>query len=167
MDRFAMPLKIAGLHRVNISLDTTDPVRYAEITRGGDILKVFSGIEKAKEVGLRPIKLNCVINKNKDEPDAALVKKYARDNGLQVRYIHLMDMEQGYFKPVVGGDGGNCNKCNRLRLTSDGFIKPCLFSEKSFSVRELGAETAMTLAVENKPFCGSKNTKGTFYNIGG
>jgi len=102
-----------------------------------------------------------------DEPDALLVKKYARDNGLQVRFIHLMDMETGYFRPVEGGDGGNCAKCNRLRLTSDGYIKPCLFSPKSFSVRELGPKEAMRLALENKPLEGGQNPEGNFYNIGG
>ena len=167
LEKYARPLKIAGLHRVNVSLDTTDPEKYASITRGGDVKQVFAGIEKAKEVGLRPIKLNCVINKSKDEPDALLVKKFARDNGLQVRYIHLMDMETGYFKPVEGGNGGNCSKCNRLRLTSDGYIKPCLFSPKSFSVRELGAAEAMRMAIENKPRCGTTNPEGSFYNIGG
>ena len=167
LDKFARPLKVAGLHRVNVSLDTTDPEKYSSITRGGGINQVFAGIEKAKAVGLRPIKLNCVIQNNHDEPDAQLVKKFARDNGLQVRFIHLMDMETGYFLPVEGGDGGNCSICNRLRLTSDGFIKPCLFSPKSFSVRELGPKEAMMLAIQNKPLCGGKNPEGTFYNIGG
>jgi len=70
-------------------------------------------------------------------------------------------------KPVEGGDGGNCAKCNRLRLTSDGYIKPCLFSPKSYSVRELGAEEEVQLALGNKPLCGTNNPDGTFYNIGG
>ena len=167
LDRFAGPLKIAGLHRVNVSLDTTDPERYAEITRGGDVNKVFTGIEKAKQVGLRPIKLNCVIKESQDEPDSQLVKKYARDNGLQVRFIHLMDMETGYFKPVEGGKGGDCKNCNRLRLTSDGYVKPCLFSPKAYSIRELGPQEALKQALENKPECGGLNPQGSFYNIGG
>lgn len=167
LDRFAVLLKKAGLHRVNISLDTTDPVKYSEITRGGDIRKVFDGIEKAKEVGLRPVKLNCVIENSSTEYHASLVKKYARDNGLQVRFIHLMDLDKGYFRQVEGGQGGNCSQCNRLRLTSDGFIKPCLFSPKSYSVRELGPAEAIRLALENKPLCGSRLPEGNFYNIGG
>ncbi len=43
-----------------------------------DINKVLAGIEKAKQVGLRPIKLNCVIEKSQDEPDAQLVKQFAK-----------------------------------------------------------------------------------------
>lgn len=167
LQRYAALLKKAGLHRVNISLDTTDSEKYAEITRGGDIQQVFAGIEKAKEVGLRPIKLNCVIEKSKEEHHAQLVKKFARDNNIQVRFIHMMDLESGYFRPVEGGDGGNCSKCNRLRLTSDGYIKPCLFSSKAFSVRELGPEEAIKMALDNKPLCGGKNPEGNFYNIGG
>lgn len=167
LDCFADALKIAGLHRVNISMDTTDPQKYASITRGGDINQVFAGIEKAKQVGLRPIKLNCVIEKSHDEPDAQLVKQFGKDNGLQVRYIHVMDMETGYFRPVEGGQGGICESCNRLRLTSDGYIKPCLFSPKAYSVRKLGPAEAIALALENKPKRGGQNPKGSFYNIGG
>jgi len=167
LDRFAIPLKAAGLHRVNISLDTTDPEKYALITRGGDISRVFAGIKKAGEAGLIPVKLNCVIEKSVEEPDARLVKKFAMDNSLQVRFIHLMDMASGYFRPVEGGEGGNCDSCNRLRLTSDGFIKPCLFSNKSYAVRELGPEKAISLALENKPVRGGVNMTDKFYNIGG
>ena len=167
LDQLAGPLKAAGLHRVNVSMDSTDPEKYAAITRGGDVNKVFAGIEKAKKVGLRPIKLNCVIRKSLDEPDALLVKKYAVDNGLQVRFIHEMDMETGYFMPVIGGEGGDCEHCNRLRLTSDGFVKPCLFSPKAYSVRELGPAEAIKKALDNKPKCGGINPNGSFYNIGG
>lgn len=167
LDRFAVLLKKAGLHRVNVSMDTTDPDKYHEITRGGDIKKVFEGIEKAREVGLRPIKLNCVIEKSSKEHHAVLVRNFARDNGLQVRFIHLMDLETGYFRQVEGGQGGDCAKCNRLRLTSDGYIKPCLFSPKSYSVRELGPAEAIRLALENKPLCGGKHPEGSFSNIGG
>lgn len=167
LDRFASALKVAGLHRVNISLDTTDPEKYKSITRGGDISQVFAGIEKAKQVGLRPIKINCVIHKSTEEPDAQLVKKFARENSLQVRYIHLMNMETGYFKPVEGGEGGKCETCMRLRLTSDGYVKPCLFSPKAYSVRELGPAEAIKMALDNKPACGGQNPHGSFYNIGG
>jgi len=167
LDRFAKDLFAAGLHRVNISLDTMDPEKYSKITRGGDIGEVFKGVEAAKKAGLTPIKLNCVINKSSDEPDAIAVKEYADANNLQIRFIHLMDLETGYFKPVEGGEGGKCSSCNRLRLTSDGYVNPCLFSEKAYSIRELGFENALDQALESKPRKGGLNTEGHFYNIGG
>jgi cyclic pyranopterin phosphate synthase len=103
-------LKEAGLMRVNISMDTTDPDRYREITRIGDISLLFRGIKAAVSAGLTPVKLNCVIKKTPEEPDAQLVKRFAEDNGLQVRFIHEMNLETGYFRPVIGGDGGDCKK---------------------------------------------------------
>ena len=57
----AARLAKAGLDRVNISLDTLDPERYREITRGGDIRRVLKGIDAALEAGLDPVKINCVL----------------------------------------------------------------------------------------------------------
>ncbi len=167
LEKFARELKSAGLHRVNISLDTVDPVRYAEITRGGDLNQVLRGIDAALESGLSPVKLNCVIHSSPDEPDAQSVEEFGRSKGLEVRFIHEMDLDGGIFKPVIGGDGGNCSSCNRLRLTSNGLIKPCLFSNSGFSIRELGPRKAIEMAMANKPECGSVNTTGEFYNLGG
>lgn len=56
LSKYADDLANAGLHRVNISLDTLDPEKFKQITRGGDIQKVFDGIEAAKKAGLNPIK---------------------------------------------------------------------------------------------------------------
>ncbi|HBB90253.1 MAG: radical SAM protein [Bacteroidetes bacterium GWF2_49_14] len=167
LEKFAQELKTAGLHRVNISLDTLDPVRYAEITRGGDLNQVLRGIDAALESGLWPVKLNCVIHSTPDEPDARSVSEFGRLKGIAVRFIHEMDLDGGFFKPVIGGEGGNCSSCNRLRLTSNGLIKPCLFSNSGFSIRELGPHKAIELALANKPECGSVNTTGEFYNLGG
>ena len=85
----------------------------------------------------------------------------------QVRFIRQMDLETGEFGIVDGGEGGNCRICNRLRLTANGMVKPCLFSEQEFSVRELGAEQALIAALESKPLKGCVNRVGRFYNIGG
>jgi len=167
LEKYAMDLKNAGLQRVNISLDTLNPLRYREITRLGDIRQVENGIQAAISAGLDPIKINCVIKNSPDEPDAKLVSEYGKSNGLEVRFIHEMDLNNGIFHGVIGGDGGNCLICNRLRLTSNGYLKPCLFSNTGYSVRELGTKLAFELALENKPECGSFNTTGKFYNLGG
>ncbi|MHC4271575.1 MAG: GTP 3',8-cyclase MoaA, partial [Planctomycetota bacterium] len=71
------------------------------------------------------------------------------------------------FWRVHGGYGGYCEECNRLRVSSDGFIKPCLFSDLAFSIRELGAEEAIRQAVEAKPKNGQHSKTNTFYGIGG
>jgi len=167
LPKYAQDLKNAGLHRVNVSLDTLNPEKYAEITRGGDINKVFAGLRAAEQAGLNPIKINCVIKKSSDEMDAQMVSAFAAKNGYQVRFIHEMNLETGYFKPVEGGEGGNCSSCNRLRLTSNGLIKPCLFSTRGYSVRELGSKEAILQALKNKPKRGGLNPEGSFYSIGG
>ena len=167
LNRFASPLAEAGLNRVNISLDTMDPERYSKITRLGNIKSVFQGIEAARQAGLKPIKINCVVKKSSDEPDAKAVKKFALDNNLEVRFIPEMNLETGSFGRVEGGEGGNCKSCNRLRLTATGMVKPCLFSDIEFNVRELGPEAAINLALGNKPRSGTVNHVNQFHNIGG
>jgi GTP 3',8-cyclase len=163
----ALSLKTSGLHRVNVSLDTFDPETYKRVTRGGDMNRVLEGIFAAREVGLNPVKLNCVVERSSQEKDALLVKEFAEREKLRVRFIRRMDLPSGDFSIVEGGEGGNCSKCNRLRLTANGMVKPCLFGEQEFSVRELGAQQALKSAIDNKPKQGCTNRTGTFYRIGG
>ncbi len=167
LEEFAGPLAQAGIQRVNISLDTVDSFRYAEITRGGGINKVITGIFAAQKAGLSPIKINCVVKNSADEADARGVKDFCIKNGLQVRFIQMMDLQKGHFSVVDGGSGGDCKICNRLRLTADGKIKPCLFNDIEFDVRILDAEKAITEAIKYKPECGTFNKNGHFSNIGG
>jgi len=164
---FAAGLKKAGLQRVNISLDTVDPEKYHYITRGGDVRDVFEGIEAARSAGLVPVKINCVINGSMDEDEPAGVTEFCLKNDLEIRYIHQMDLVMGHFSTVKGGTGGDCNSCNRLRLTSDGKLKPCLFSDIEFDIRKTGYDEAINKAVGIKPECGSNNVTDNFYNIGG
>ncbi len=167
LEHFAQPLANAGLNRINISLDTIDPKRYKEITRVGDISKVFKGIEAAKKAKLDPVKINCVVMHSSDEEDAKQVKIFCNKNDLQLRFIHQMNLRTGEFSIVEGGSGGDCKHCNRIRLTANGMVKPCLFNDLEYDVRKLGAEKAIILAVENKPEYGTVNHSNYFYNIGG
>lgn len=167
LPKYANDLAKAGLMRVNISLDTLDDEKFNKITRIGKLHEVLRGIDAAKQANLTPIKLNCVIKKTSAEPDAQQVAKFAKENGFQVRFIPEMDLSKGEFGIVEGGEGGNCSICNRLRLTSNGMLKPCLFSNLAFNIRELGVEEAYNQALGNKPITGHKNNTGEFYNIGG
>jgi cyclic pyranopterin phosphate synthase len=167
LDRFAEDLKKAGLHRINISLDTTDPIKFKEITRGGNLEQVYKGIEAAQKAGLEPVKINCVIKKSSKEEEAQKVKSFCEEHKLEVRYIRTMNLEKGEFSVVDGGSGGDCALCNRLRITADGILKPCLFSDIGYSIREFGHEKALELALTNKPKCGTANHQNQFSNIGG
>jgi cyclic pyranopterin phosphate synthase len=167
LKEYARVLKDNGLQRVNISLDTVDPVKFESLTRTGNLVDVLEGIIAAREAGLYPVKINCVVKESPGEEMAVAVAEFCQKNGLDIRYITRMDLVRGYFSPVTGGTGGDCSVCNRLRLTSNGKLKPCLFNEMEWDIRKLGYRKALKLAVESKPKCGSSNTTGEFYNIGG
>ncbi len=166
-EKYAEDLKMAGLKRVNISLDTLDAEKYKYITRGGDISLVYKGIEAAIKLGFSPIKINCVVANSSNEKDALEVARYCKDLGLELRFIHQMDLESGSFSKVEGGSGGDCSNCNRLRLTSNGYFKPCLFNEHGYNIRSMGIESAINAAINNKPEFGSFNQSDNFYSIGG
>jgi len=167
LSEFAQDLKNAGLQRVNISLDSLNPEKFATITRGGDINQVLKGIAVSKKVGLHPIKINCVIEKSASEPDAIDVAAFCKQNDLECRFIRQMDLDKGKYWKVKGGEGGDCSICNRLRLTSNGRIKPCLFDNQEYNIHELGIENAIKMAVHLKPRCGTLNSSNKFHNIGG
>jgi cyclic pyranopterin phosphate synthase len=167
LEHFAFDLHKAGLQRINISLDTVDHEKYTYITRTGNLNDVFRGIEAAKKAKLLPIKINCVIKESKEEADARNVGLFCKSNDLEIRYIREMDLVKGTFSTVDGGSGGICTACNRLRLTSNGKLKPCLFNDVEFDIRDMGNEKAFRMAISVKPEQGRKNLKDNFYNIGG
>ena len=167
LSQYAKELKDAGLMRVNISLDSVNEEEFRNITRGGKLEDVFEGIKAAQKVGLHPIKINCVIKKSPNEPNAVEVKKFCEENNLIPRFIPEMDLEKGEFGIVHGGNGGDCANCNRLRLTSDGNLKPCLFNDLSVNIRKMKYEDAIQYVIENKPACGVASSENKFYNIGG
>ncbi len=167
LSEFAQPLIDAGLHRLNISLDTVNPLRFSEITRGGDLAKVLAGLNAAKEVGFSTIKLNCVIQKSSSKKDAQEVARFGKREGFEVRFIKQMNIDKGTFWTVEGGTGGICSQCNRLRLSSNGNIYPCLFNDIYFNIRELGITEALKKAVDKKPESGTRSNNNEFYTLGG
>lgn len=167
LPKYAKDLKAAGLTRVNISLDTLDPEKFRKITRIGNLEDVLNGIDAAIEAELLPVKINFVRMKGENEADEAAVRQYCDEKNLKLRFIRQMDLRTGEFYSVEGGDGGICSICNRLRLTSDGFIVPCLHSNQRYNIRELGINKAYEMALENKPKTGFGTHTHQFSNIGG
>lgn len=169
----AEELKKAGLARVNISLDTLNPEKFALLTRGGDLGSVLEGISAALRWGLEPVKINVVIYRGFNDDEIEAFAALAQDQPLHVRFIELMPVGEaaelsGGFLPVAevldrlktttalepatvpgngpayyyrlpGGRGTVgfiaavsekfCRTCNRLRLTADGKLRPCLDSD--------------------------------------
>lgn len=160
-------LAAAGLDRVNVSLDAVDPESYAQATGGGDVARVLEGIEAALRSGLSPVKLNCVVRESSSEPDAQDVARYGAERGLTVRFIRVMDPTAGEFSVVEGGTGGDCPRCDRLRLSCTGDIRPCLLSNRGYSVRAIGPEAALRAAIRNKPEAGGRCTLNWIRAAGG
>jgi cyclic pyranopterin phosphate synthase len=179
LEEYAPLLKQAGVKRINVSLDTLKPDRFKQITGQDALHQVLTGIKKAQEVGLIPIKINMVVMKNFNSDELADFANLAMDNPYQVRFIEYMpfcsekkylftaaEMRQqllaaGFTKlipemrnsspaqiyrfPQSQGSIGFitpvsqhfCSSCNRIRLTPDGNLKPCLLSNQEYSLREL------------------------------
>jgi cyclic pyranopterin phosphate synthase len=157
-------LKCAGLSRVNVSLDSLDPVTYKKITGTDRLSDVLDGIAAALDAGLTPVKLNMVVLKGINEHEIDDFMAYIRGNrNLILQLIELMQFNDcthhGDMNGLEGSiaaratqiltrrmhhrkkyclDGAEvevvrprhntefCAFCNRLRVTSDGKLKPCL-----------------------------------------
>jgi cyclic pyranopterin phosphate synthase len=177
----AAELKEAGLHRVNISLDTLDATRFARIARFGNLKSVIDGIEAALEAQLAPVKLNVVVARGMNDDEIGAFAALTDKKLLHVRFIELMPMgETGFFsaerriplgemmaaaapltpashdeRPLGHGPAryyrrpgaagtigfisalscGFCDSCNRIRLSSNGTLIPCLDGDEGADLR--------------------------------
>ncbi|RJO75057.1 GTP 3',8-cyclase MoaA [Nocardia panacis] len=176
----AAALVAAGLHRVNISLDTVDRAGFARLTRRDRLDSVLSGIRAARDAGLAPIKVNAVLMRETlaGAPD---LLRWCLDEGCELRFIEEMPLDADHewargamvtaaellqvlsarfaLTPVGRADpaapaekwlvdGGPasvgiiatvtrkfCDSCDRTRLTADGMLRSCLFSDQEFDLR--------------------------------
>ncbi len=180
----AAALKDAGLHRINVSLDSLDAETFTSMTRRNSFEKVWEGIEAADAAGIRPIKINAVLIRGVNEQEVPRFARLARERGFIPRFIEFMPigMNDGWSrdKVVTGSevvatmeratgirlvpierpgaqpadrfrfeDGVGevgfinsvsepfCGNCNRVRVTSDGKFRTCLFSLKETDLRGL------------------------------
>lgn len=90
--QMAHDLKAAGVKRINISLDTLDPVLFKVLTRTGDLENVLKGINVAREAGFQRIKLNAVILKNRNHHEVCDLVQFAVDCGLDISFIEEMPL---------------------------------------------------------------------------
>ena len=93
--RKAWELKANGLARVNVSVDSLDPERFAELTRGGQLRDTLEGIDTALKVGLTPLKLNTVLRRSTWKTDVTKLLDFASERGLEPRFIELMRTRTG------------------------------------------------------------------------
>ena len=169
LSEYAYNLKKAGLARVNVSLDTLIAERYKQITGADSLQSVISGIKKARDAGLNPVKVNTVLLKGLNEKEIPEMIDFAKKNNVILQIIELESPnENEWYKRYHASlntverllegmaeritirkmhhrkkyhlrNGGEveivkpmhntefCRHCTRIRVTSDGKLKPCLF----------------------------------------
>ena len=88
----ALPLKDAGLDRLNISLDSLNATRFHEITRTGHLSDVLAGITAAKQAGFQRIKLNSVIMRHRNDDEILTLVNFARQQQLDLAFIEEMPL---------------------------------------------------------------------------
>jgi GTP 3',8-cyclase len=180
LKEMALPLKRAGVQRLNISLDSLKPEVFASVTRRGDLAQVLDGIRAAEEAGFAPIKLNMVVMRGVNDSELLDFAALTLEKPYLVRFIEYMPTlkEQGWeslsvsgreilerigerypLLPVVGSQlagpsknyriqgaaggvgvitpvsGHFCDSCNRIRVTSTGTVRSCLFSASGYDLR--------------------------------
>jgi cyclic pyranopterin phosphate synthase len=101
---YAGVLAASGLHRVNISLDSLNSLRFRRLT-GGDLRPVLEGVEAAAKAGLSPIRLNTVLMRGVNDGEAPELIRFAVAHRASIRFIELMPMKVGmdwrkYYLPV-------------------------------------------------------------------
>ncbi len=121
MPQFAEPLARAGLQRINVSLDTLQPERFARITRVGGLDQVLAGIEAAERAGLAPIKINAVMLRGVNDDELLDLARLTQDRPWHVRFIEAMPL------------GGN------LPVEEEGFISADEIMERLKELGELEA----------------------------
>jgi cyclic pyranopterin phosphate synthase len=176
LEGLAAPLKAAGLQRATVSMDAVDAPTFERITRvPGSFNKVLAGIRAARNAGLTPLKINCVLLRGFNDDQIESFAHFAREEDVVVRFIEFMPLEEGrlwtpeivvpmaeiverigrvlQLVPLPARDAGEtarrftfadgrgeigiiapvtqafCGACSRVRLTSDGKIRTCLFSQ--------------------------------------
>ncbi len=176
LETLAAPLKDAGLSRVTVSMDAVEPETFSAITRvPRSFERVLAGVRKATDVGLGPVKINCVLLRGFNDHQIEAFGEFSRREGVIVRFIEFMPLEEdrswkpetvvpmkevlerlSAFRPLVElprhvasetarrftfddglGEIGIiapvsnpfCGHCSRIRITSDGKLRTCLFSQ--------------------------------------
>ena len=171
----------AGVRRLNISLDSLQPERFARITGRDQLAQVWEGLLTATALGFAPLKINCVVLRGINDDEVAAFAELSQRYPWHIRFLefmpigpsfsrwrqHYLPMSQiqarlrplgrleklppqrhagpaeRYRLPGAPGEIGFispmsrhfCGTCNRLRLTADGRLRPCLFQDDEIAVK--------------------------------
>jgi GTP 3',8-cyclase len=90
LEHLAIPLKQAGVSRINISLDSLNAARFRKITRVGELDKVLRGIAAAKQAGISQIKINSLLMRGINDDEALSLVEFAIEQGIDISFIEEM-----------------------------------------------------------------------------
>ena len=181
LKELARPLYKAGVHRINVSLDTMNPLKYTKITSRGCFDDVWEGIQIAEKVGFYPIKINVVVIRGLNDNELPRFADLSVRKPYHIRFIEYMPIgndinwttekyvssekmkstlntfgplikvppsihdgpaERYRFESARGEIGfisaishHFCPSCNRIRLTADGRLRPCLFADDEVDIK--------------------------------
>jgi len=121
-NHMARRLKQAGLDRINISMDTTNSMRFAYITGQGQLQQVLAGIEGALEAGLHPVKLNVVVTEALSDSDISYFMNQVYQSPIAIRFIEYMPIGE---KPM-GQKVSIAMVKNRIELQGQGILEPVM-----------------------------------------
>jgi cyclic pyranopterin phosphate synthase len=157
LDRLASPLRVAGLDRVNVSLDTLRPETFRALAHRDRLHDVLSGLAAAAAAGLTPVKVNAVLMRGINDGEAAGLLRYCLDRGYELRFIEQMplDAQHGWRRDnmVTAGE--------ILTELSAGFVlKPDEPSGRGSAPAESflvdgGPERVGIIGSVTRPFCGA------------
>lgn len=164
---YATALKSAGLQSVNISLDSLDPERYRRLTRGGQVNKAIAGVDAAVAAGFSPIKVNAVVSSESSPEEIGMLEAFCKERGIQLQRIGEYHLDRAKVDFESFERPPKCAFCNRLRLTADGYFKPCLHSDAEVPVDFANIDTSIRQAVSIKPKKGTACTNRHMVSIGG
>ncbi|MFC1708640.1 GTP 3',8-cyclase MoaA [Candidatus Omnitrophota bacterium] len=176
LSSYAKELKTAGVKSINISIDTLNREKFKKITGNDSLYSVLEGIEKSKELGFYPLKLNVVIMKGVNDDEIVDFVNFAKEKGLILKFIEFMKVTplwkerlfvpieeikdichkefglqrteykssgpadyyqlDGMFIGFIATLEQNCRMCSRLRLTSTGELKLCLYHPNGLSLKK-------------------------------
>jgi cyclic pyranopterin phosphate synthase len=181
LEKMALPLFEAGLRRINVSLDTLNPLKYEKITGRPSFQAVWKGLQTAEAIGFSPIKVNVVAMRGLNDDELRDFARLSMEKPYHIRFIEYMPIgrdsnwtsekyissdeikgrlesmaqlrkvsraahdgpaERYQFESASGEIGfisalshHFCPSCNRLRLTADGKLRPCLFAEDEVDIK--------------------------------
>jgi GTP 3',8-cyclase len=157
LERMAAPLAAAGLDRVNVSLDTLDPQRFATLTRRDRHADVVRGLAAAAAAGLVPVKINSVLLRGLNDDEAVPLLAFALEHGYELRFIEQMPLDAGHTwrrEAMVTG----AEILARLRAAFD--LRPDPLERggapaETWLVGGHGAARVGVIASVSRPFCGA------------